>query len=147
MIREIGISELGKLQGCAKAFYDSSRFLEDFNPCRFTDIWTQLLNSGAGVIFAYEIDSCFVGAIGGIVHQDIYGQSIIAEEFFWFIEEQYRGAGLRLYKRFEDWARGRGAASIQMVHLLDLMPEKVSKFYLRQGFEPIETRYSKKLAA
>jgi len=34
-----------------------------------------------------------------------------------------------------------------MVHLLDLMPEKVGAFYRRAGFTPIETRYSKRLPA
>lgn len=147
MIVEIGIPELGTLEAAARAFYASSRFLVDFDPARFIGIWTQLMETGNAVIFSYQIDGRVVGAIGGIIHQDIYGASWIAEEFFWFIEERYRGAGLMLYKRFEDWARARGANSIQMCHLLDLMPEKVAKFYRRQGFEPIETRYSKKLAA
>jgi len=107
--------------------------------------WTALITQGSGVIFAYEKDGELVGTIGGVVHRDIYGEALIAVEFFWFIQEEHRGMGIRLYKTFENWARNRGASSIQMMHLLDLMPEKVGHFYLRQGYEPIETRYSKRL--
>src|SRR5579863_550318 len=147
LIRELQIPELGKLTECAREFYASSRFLEEFDPARFRKIWTELMETGAGVIFSCEKEGCIAGAIGGIIHKDIYGHSLIAEEFFWFVQEEYRGDGLLLYLAFEKWAIARGAASIQMVHLLDLMPEKVAKFYRRQGYEPIETRYSKKLVA
>ena len=56
-----------------------------------------------------------------------------------------RGAGVALYRAFEEWARVRGAAALQMVHLFDVMPAKVARFYLRSGFEPIEMRYQKDL--
>jgi GNAT superfamily N-acetyltransferase len=145
MIRKLGIHDLPRCEVTALAFYSSSKFLEKFETERFSAIWKTLLENGSGVIFAYEHENCIVGALGGIVHQDIYGPSIIAEEFFWFVEEEYRGAGLLLYHEFEEWAVSRGADTIQMVHLLDLMPEKVGAFYRRQGYHPIETRYSKKL--
>lgn len=135
------------MHACARQFYSSSEFLGQFDIERFTQVWTNLLQMGMGVIFLMESDGQICGAIGGMVHQDLYGHELIAEEFFWFIESDARGAGIRLYREFENWAREQGADSIQMVHLLDLMPEKVEAFYRRAGFTPIETRYSKKLAA
>lgn len=147
MIREIPIAELGALEEAANHFYASSKFLEGFSLTRFVQVWTALLTEKSGVIIAHEEDHRIVGAIGGMAHRDLYGEKVIAEEFFWFIRPEYRGAGILLYRAFEEWAKSKGAAELQMVHLLDLMPDRVSLFYRRQGFNPIETRYSKRLTA
>ena len=150
MIRQLGIDELDRVEETAHAFYASSRFLKHFSLAKFRDIWTKFLELDAGVIFAaiepgIDEDGEIVGAIGGLIHPEIYGERIIAEEFFWFIREAHRGGGVALYRRFEQWARERGAVEIQMVHLFDSMPEKVAKFYLHTGFEPVEMRYRKAL--
>jgi GNAT superfamily N-acetyltransferase len=145
MIRTVEIADLPRTECAAREFYASSRAFGEFHLARFVDVWRELLASGAGVIFAYEYGGRIEGAIGGLVHRDLYGEALIAEEFFWFIRAAHRGAGVALYRQFERWARERGASSIQMVHLLDLMPEKVGRFYLRAGFQPIETRYQKRL--
>lgn len=139
--------DLPAMQACAQEFYAASEFLVQFDIERFRLVWLHMFELGCGAIFLHEKDGKIQGAIGGIVHQDLYGHDMIAEEFFWFIRPEARGAGIRLYRQFEDWARSRGAVRIQMVHLLDLMPEKVATFYLRSGFRPIETRYSKNLVA
>ncbi len=146
MIRTATIADLARTEAAAREFYASSRAFGDFSLARFCDVWKELIGAGAGVIFSYEHDGAIVGAIGGLVHRDLYGEALIAEEFFWFIRAAHRGAGVKLYRRFEQWARERGARQIQMVHLLDLMPGKVARFYLREGFMPIETRYAKALA-
>ncbi|HEV8500430.1 MAG TPA: GNAT family N-acetyltransferase [Casimicrobiaceae bacterium] len=135
------------MEETAHAFYASSRFLDHFSLAKFREIWTQFLELDAGVIFAADSDGEIVGVIGGLVHPEIYGNGIVAEEFFWFVRPEFRGAGVRLYRRFEQWARSRGAGEIQMVHLFDSMPEKVAKFYLHSGFEPVEMRYRKALTA
>jgi GNAT superfamily N-acetyltransferase len=144
-IREMAIADLPAVQKCASEFYGASRFLGKFCIERFCEIWKWLLTGGDGVIFADERDGEIVGAIGGIVHRDIYSEAIVAEEFFWFVREAYRGSGIALYRRFEEWAVRHRAETIQMVHLRDVMPEKVERFYLRAGFHPIETRYAKEL--
>lgn len=147
MIKTATIADLARTEAAAREFYASSHAFGDFHLSRFVDVWKELIGSGAGVIFSYERDGRIEGAIGGLVHRDIYSDALIAEEFFWFIRREHRGAGVLLYRRFEQWARERGACQIQMVHLLDLMPGKVARFYLREGFMPIETRYAKALAA
>jgi GNAT superfamily N-acetyltransferase len=149
VIRQINIDELDALEETAREFYAASRALGSaFRIDHFRELWTTLLSNGAGVIFAdFQEEGEIVGTIGGIVHREIYGEALIAEEFFWFVRAGSRGAGVRLYREFEQWARTRGATSLQMCHLFDSMPEKVAKFYLRSGFEPVEMRYAKALTA
>lgn len=139
--------ELRSLGLCAAEFYGASRFLGRFDMERFCEVWTALLGNGAGVIFIDERDGEVAGAIGGIVHRDIYGESLIAEEMFWFVREAFRGAGLALYRELNKWAVAMKATSLHMMHLADLMPDKVKGFYLRQGFDLVETRYVKRLTA
>lgn len=146
MIRQAGIADLVLLEDCAREFYASSKFLGNFDVKVFAKVWRQLFNSGNGVIFIDEQPGGIAGAIGGIIRRDIYSaneEDLIAEEFFWFVRSTARGEGVALYRAFAALARERGCKGIQMVHLLDLMPDKVSKFYLREGFVPIETRYAK----
>lgn len=145
-IRKASIEDLPLMQSVADEFYASSEFLSDFSMPRFCEIWGELISKDAGVIFVDVRDSHIAGVMGGIIHRDIYGEKLIAEEMFWFVKQDVRGGGIRLYKQFEVWAKGKGAASLHMMHLLDSMPAKVSDFYLRQGFKAVETRYSKNLA-
>lgn len=144
-IRTLEASELGLLEDCARDFYAASRWLGRFDPERFRAIWTQLLASDMSVIFIAIEEGEIAGTIGGIIYQEIYGDRLIAEEFFWFVRPASRGAGVALYRHFEKWARERGAAAIHMAHLFDVMPEKVARFYLRTGFQPVEMRYQKDL--
>lgn len=146
MIRQATIEDLPNLHACGREFYASSAHIGGFGIERFCKVWADLLGMG-GVIFIDERDGQVAGTIGGLIHRDIYGEEMIAEEFFWFVREEFRGGGLRLYRAFKQWAIEQGAASIQMVHMLDLMPEKVGSFYLRDGYKPVETRYSLRLAA
>ena len=80
-----------------------------------------------------------------MLYPDLYSGDLIATEFFWFVRAEVRGQGLKLYYAFEAWARARHCAQIRMVHLLDLMPERLAKVYRRLGYEPAETHYVKEL--
>lgn len=145
-IRHAELTDLPRLAAGAAEFYAASEFLTAFDIGRFCEIWTTLLRSGSGVIVIEEgPDGLINGALGGMSHRDIYGEDLIAEEFFWFMRPDTRGGGVRIYRAFERWAKARGAVTLQMVHLLDSMPEKVARFYLAVGFKAAETRYIKKL--
>lgn len=143
--RHLPLAEIDSLLPLSREFYASSRFLGDFDIEKFRGIWTQLLNSNMGVIFVVEEGSEPVGVIGGFVHAELYSGKVVAEEMFWFASPTKRGVGVKLYRAFENWARERGAETLQMVHLMDSMPDKLESFYTHMGFEPVEMRYSKRL--
>lgn len=148
MIRTISIHELDSLGDLATEFYASSRHLECFDPALFRDIWTQLIGNESGAIFAALDGDKPIGAIGCFSHRDLYSRAIITEEMFFFVSKDARGVvGPKLYREFEKWSRLKGAETIQMCFLEDLMPEKVGNFYRRMGLTPVETRYSKRLTA
>jgi GNAT superfamily N-acetyltransferase len=139
--------DLVRLLPLAEEFYAASQFLKKFDAERFIATWTRLLSERTGVIFLLEQDGIVTGALGGVVYPEPYSGDLVATEFFWFVTESARGGrgGIQLYREFESWARERGAAEIRMVHLLDLMPAKVERFYKHCGFEPIEVHFVKGL--
>jgi GNAT superfamily N-acetyltransferase len=151
MIEPLTAAQLPELEPGAREFYASSTVLRYLDPARFIEIWTAFLRSGNAAIFASRDDAeekpgMITGAIGGILHPDLYdGSRTIADEFFWFARPEHRGAGVALYRAFEAWARERGASEIQMCHLIDSMPAKVARFYAGAGFRAVEVRYSKEL--
>lgn len=145
MIAKATTEDLERMEPTARKFYNSSRFLRVFEASRFIALWSSLFSAGTGVIFVVRENDQIVGAIGGVVYPEPYSGDLIAQEFFWFVEPEYRGVGMRLYFTFEGWARDRGCEEIRMGHLHDLMPDKIAAVYRRLGFSAVETNYSKRL--
>lgn len=144
-IRQIGISDLPRLEGVAREFYALSGAPGEFDMKRFVDFW-ELFLPGTGAIFTLFDDAGEAqGAIGGLIYPDVYSGVPVATEFFWFIRPEHRGRGLDLYYRFEQWARSKGAAKIRMAHLCNVMPEGMKVLFDELGFDPVEVHYSKEL--
>lgn len=137
-------ADLPRMETAAREFYASSRFLVGFDMERFTSAWASLIES-CGVIFLAETDGLVDGALGGVAYPDINSGALIATEFFWFMRPGRRGAGLGLYRRFEQWARNSNCSQIRMVHLADGEPQRMAKLYKRLGFDPAEVHYVKEL--
>ena len=132
----------------AQEFYASSQFLRKFDMDKFVAFWNAIIKSEQGIIFAAFDDGEIIGAIGGMAFPEPYSGELIVQEFFWFVRPGHRGtAGIRLYKAFEEWSRDKQAVAIRMVHLMDSMPEKLSRVYQQLGYTPVETMYTKELAA
>lgn len=146
LIRPATIEDLPQCGPCAEKFYASSQHLKTFDINRFVAMWTALLSNETGAMFLVLDQNEIVGAIAGVAYPEAYSDELICQEFYWFISPEHRGmGGVRLYKMFEDWARSKGCSQIRMGHLLDSMPEKVSKFYERMGFVAAEVNYFKSL--
>ncbi len=147
-IKPICRFKLRALAAGAREFYASSKFLRSFEIDRFVEFWRPLIEKESGVIFVAEDDGEIIGAIGGMVYPEPYSGELVVQEFFWFVRPGHRGsAGLRLYEALEYWSRQKQARALRMVHLMDSMPEKLSRVYKRLGYEQVETLYSKDLAA
>lgn len=145
VVRAATVADLPRFEQCAREFYAASKHLRNFDIGRFCEAWGQWMTSGIGVIFMAESADEPVGAIGGIVYPEIYSGELIGTEFFWFVRPGHRGAGMRLYREFEAWARAKGCTQIRMVHLADSMSEKLHRLYVALGFEQTETHYAKEI--
>ena len=112
------------------------------NPAAMARTVTMLLHSDAGVVFVSEQDGVVVGMIGLLLYEHPITGEVTASELFWWVEPEYRGHGVRLLKRGEQWARASGA---QQVHMIALTPA-VGQLYERLGYGYLEANYHKAIA-
>jgi len=140
------ISDLTKLKELGYEFYEEGAFPSDFIPEVFEKTWTDLMNAEIGVIFLLKSDKDIIGSLGAVKFPDPNSGEIMASEFFWFVNKEHRGKGLKLLKVFEEWVSEQGIKKIIMVHLSNLMPDKVKNLYSRMGYREIETHYIKEIS-
>jgi GNAT superfamily N-acetyltransferase len=143
MIKKINTNSISVLTELARQFATLADV--ELNTELWVDNWTKLVESGIGTVFFEEKEGKPTGMIGGVAHPDINSGEITATEFFWYVDPEYKGSGLKLLRQFEEWARIMGCVNIVMVHLENNMPEKLKNIYLKKGFRHIESHYSKRL--
>lgn len=147
-IRIADLADISALEPLAGEFYASSKFLTGFNIEVFRSNWRNFIAGGKGVILLLEDSKhLIIGALGGLAYNDPCSGALLATELFWFVSPAARGHGVKLLRAFEEWAHGLGCESVQMVHLMDSMPQKLGRFYARAGYEAMEIRYTKALCA
>jgi GNAT superfamily N-acetyltransferase len=101
-----------------------------------------LLASDVGGLFVAETNGTVTGMIGLLLFEHPFTGSLTAQELFWWVEPEYRGYGLRLLRRGEQWAAAAGA---QHVHMIAPTPA-VARLYERLGYGYLEAAYQKAMA-
>lgn len=140
MIAQARTEELYALVPCAIEYTDKIPQMK-FNANHWLPFWSRMIKSGDGVVFMdWQIDK-ITGGIGGIKYPCPLSGRMTAVEMFWYTAEANRGAGLRLYSKFKKWAIEQGCERIAMVYLPCSMPEKLKRFYEREGLSLIEMHY------
>lgn len=147
MLRKVEFDELHKIEEIAHEFYSSTDMLNGFDLGAFMETWTTIYMHNMGIVYGLFDNSAgeLYGVIGGIKFQDPNSYAVLAQEMFWYVKKDRRGAGLALLKRFEQWAREEGCSGVIMVHLSDLMPDVVKNIYEKCGYSQTETAYRKEL--
>jgi len=111
----------------------------------WVDRWKNLINMDAGVIFGLKEKARIIGGIGLVVFPALEDGASTCTEAFWYVDEKNRGGGIKLFKKAEAYAKARGCARMNMIHLSHSMPEKLKGLYERLGFFKVETTYMKEL--
>lgn len=145
LIRDIEQHEVPLLIAGARQFFIEGKLFGELNETSFVTGWQNFLKSGIGVLLGAFDGGRLCGAIGGSVFPDFPTGDLVASEFFWYCVPESRGAGLRLFKAFEQRAAERKAVRIIMVHLANLNDGPMSKLFARYGYEFAEKVYIKKL--
>ncbi len=113
----------------------------------FLKTWNILYDLNVGVIFGLFENNIMIGIMGATVFPDINDGVLVANEAFWFMSKKYRGkiGGIKLFKKFEEWAKEKGAKRIIMVALENSKKEKLDKFYKKVDYNILETHYIKEI--
>lgn len=125
-----------------RRFYNESGYSDmgDFNPALTEQVLTNCIDNGTLIIG----DG---GMIGFIVFPIYMTGTNAAQELFWWVNHEKRGArlGLQLLKAAEARAKDIGAKAMMMLCLDRLNGEKVGKLYERLGYESREQTYMRLL--
>jgi len=141
VIRAVTVNEIKSLLYLGPKFWKEGNLPGEFIPAVFERRWSVFIASGAGRIFAYFAGAVPVGAIGIVISNDFNDDARVASEAFWFVGEENRGIGLRLFRHAKNYAIASGCKRMAMVHLIDLHPDKLKRFYESEGFRCIEHLY------
>lgn len=145
MIRDATIDDVPRLVEMGRRFWADSpyRLTLTENPAQMATIAERLVTQADGVVLVAATPFGLVGMLGLLLFAHHLSAELVAGEVFWYVEPEHRGAGLRLLKQAEEWARAHGARRLQMI-----APDtRVGQVYARFGYTPVEVAYQKDLVA
>lgn len=99
------------------------------------------------LINVLTVDDVVEGICVGFVVQSLTSMVTQGTEIAWYVNKEFRGSSysIRLMKKLEEWARGKGANCLSMVSLENLSPEISESIYSKLGYSKVETTFVKVL--
>lgn len=133
--RLAGVKDLDRLIELGKRFHQASPWSETpFDPYKMKTVLLEMIADEDAVVIMHD-----KGVIGGSIITPYFNNTLIAQELFWYAEEE----GMALLKAFEAWGYVEGAEMISMAGT-GIRPKALDRLYKRSGYEPRETFYVKK---
>ena len=117
-----------------------------FEPEGFGEFVRGAMDNPDICILLAELNGEIVGITGGIIYDLYFSPSHkVSQELWWWLTPAARGsgAGNKMFKHLQLWAKERGARTMFMIALEDERAEKMEKVYCRAGFEPMERTFMK----
>jgi len=144
---ELDSDSLHRIDEIGQAFAKEADYPGGWSFPSFLNLWSVLLDSGLGKIYAIESEGRLAGVLGAAFMPDPHSGWPTATEQFWYVLPEFRKTrwGLDLYFRFKAEAIERKSKKMVMVHLAALTPESLQKFYEKEGFRLAEQTFWKEL--
>lgn len=146
MISELQPNEVPLLIPGAIEFAAVAKFPGGFNPVEWTTRWAGLIASKRGHVIALFPDGDstrknVIGGLGCILANDLQNGDLTLIEGFWFVRPEHRGRGLELLAAFHKLKDELGCKRTALIHLTNVMPEKLKRYYKSIGYVEVETHY------
>ncbi len=145
-IRPATLLDVPRVVTLAHEFWTSSAYarLGAFDVDRVTDAAVRMIED-LGVILVAEVEGRVEGLVAAIVMQHEVTFEWYLNEWIWWVEPAHRRStiGPRLEEALEAWALQREIYVLRMVEPAEV-PD-VGTFYLRRGFEMLESVWIKRL--
>jgi len=145
MIRELEVNELVPAAIAGQRFVELCKLPITIKPQVFALNWATIKIEGKGEVFGAFKAGDLVGGIGCLIHPDLNDGELQAMEGFWWVHPEHRGVGLKLLRRFEDWALSMGAKRVLMGSLKVFEADRMKQMYEKMGYSEIETFWVKGL--
>lgn len=133
----------------ANNFYREANLPGTFNQAHFIVSWQKFYEMGVGRIWVSADENLqnISGAIGVLIHPDLYDGELVAQELFWFVEGNAGfKAAMELFYNLENWARWKGAKRLNMACVCNKHMASLRRFYEKRGFRPVDVSFFKDLS-
>lgn len=150
IVRKATEADLDQYVVLANDFHNASPMngIAEFDIEGYASFYKNALNNLDVGIWLAEIDSKIVGITGAMVYPLYFSPThLVAQELWWWLTPTARGsgAGAKMFKQIEQWAKEKNAKSLFMIALEDDRAEKMEKVYIRAGFTPLERTFVKEV--
>jgi len=150
IVRNATEADLDQYIVLANDFHNASPMngIAEFDIEGYASFYKNALNNPDVGIWLAEIDSKIVGITGALVFPLYFSPThLVAQELWWWLTPTARGsgAGAKMFKQIEQWAKEKNAKSLFMIALEDDRAEKMEKIYIRAGFTPLERTFVKEV--
>ena len=152
IVRSAVAEDLDRYVALAEAFHAASPMKDaaKFDAQGYGDFFLSSLQNDSLGIWLAEIDGEIVVICGAILYPLYFSpSSIVVQELWWWLTPAARGtgAGSKMFKQIESWAKERNASALFMISLEDDRAQKMEKLYTRAGFKPIERTFMKEVTS
>lgn len=107
------------------------------------EYWKSAIRSGASVSFLAKDRDRMAGVCMGILAPDMLTGQMCAFECIWYVQPEYKGTGIKMYRQWERACKQRGATRFIVGHLSNWSCTDMKKLYEKLGYSPHETTYVK----
>jgi GNAT superfamily N-acetyltransferase len=151
-VRKATESDLPKYIVLAESFHMASPMhgVIGFDADGYSQFYlSSLQNDNVGIWLA-EIDDEIVGICGALVYPMYFNPSaLVVQELWWWLTPASRGSGAggKMFKQIEEWAKERNASALFMIALEDSRAKKMENLYVRAGFKPMERTFIKEVTS
>ena len=144
--------ELKKLTPLVESLYSQikcpNKDLNNFKKIWFEN-WSKEISSNNKLgkkMFVMEENEEIIGFFGFTIYINELDGVLSSQEHGWYVKEGKRGAGIKLLKKCESYAKSLGCKRFVMGHhQSDYVPKNLIKIYERMGYEHQCTMFGKEL--
>ena len=152
LVRKAIESDLPQYLVLAESFHMASPMYGTigFDRVGYSDFFKSSLQNDAVGIWLAEIDDEIVGISGAVAYPMYFNPSaLVVQELWWWLTPKSRGSGAggKMFKQIELWAKEKNAAALFMIALEDVRAKKMEKLYVRAGFKPMERTFIKEVTS
>lgn len=91
--------------------------------------------------FLMIVDGVCQGILHGAITKSPLNDRLVFQEVIWYVNEGFRGNGVRLLKEVEKILKSLGVSIIIMAVLENSKTEKLKQLYEAMGYRKMETHY------
>lgn len=143
MIRLATPKDFDAILKMSAEFWTHTQFKEEFEPDAAIGLIE--LSHSQELLAVVDVDGDIVGFCSA-VKAPLMGstKSLSASELaFWVNPGSRGGTGVKLLRFMEQQAKSQGVKYFNMALMKSSMPEKIEQLYLKMGYTPQETTYTK----